>query len=594
MDKLRIKLGLNALDKKIKFTYNIEENIGDVEAFLVLSALKSIEKGIELKTIISSFTKGTDNDQYILFENKFKKLFKEDNVESFDDYLLVEKRANNIKNRQSMIHDVSVGIDSIYFEMLDKYRININGNEHYVHEDKIPNLIEENLSYFFSDPNHRNKHPKFDCINRIDIMDEPRAIPVSSEINIDFNMVFIGGDEYSGKEIVSLAKKEVKDTSLNIFNHICKDSEIVLEEIKKISNEHIVLMDDPFNNTKPISTFGDILITKSGKDIIYFDEKSKIRLLEFNLFKGIVIYVEKNIAFDEFVLLINWSKSSLMNENLILKLIPSINNQEQLSMVERYIDIEKDGGLSDSMERELISKAKFLISSKYELLSERTMQNILHGNFKDISLEDSYKLISKHYKENIFGSYESPEVKRFLFRVDKEKSNIISSLESKIVRDYMNDKENIKEQLQILQGKAGDVRTRINKIIEDKGSEITDSKYDKMQRNIVKYLNVVNHITEDHDSKRDMIKQNPELWKWIEIVSSNYDYDLLDGETPTLISNKLKEFESMIIEIDKHIEESIQKKIDDEIKKKNEAIKENDKPSKKGKKDKKNKKGKKK
>ena len=282
MEKLGIKLGLEAQDKTIKFTYNIEENIGDVEMFLVLATLKSIDKGTELKNIIASFTKGIDNDQYILFENKFKKLFEEDSVKSFDDYTLVEKRANEIKNRGSMIHDVFVNVNSTYFKIIDKYRIDIKGKEHYISKESISSFLDENLRSFFSDVNHGIKNPKFDTVNTINDYEESRVISVSLKVNSDFNRVFIGEEEFTNKEIVLLAKKEVKDTSIKVFNDISKE-EVTLKEIEKISDKHRVLMDNPLNSLKVISIFDNFLSTKEDKDVTG-DHKEPIKIIDWPVF----------------------------------------------------------------------------------------------------------------------------------------------------------------------------------------------------------------------------------------------------------------------------------------------------------------------
>ena len=246
-----------------------------------------------------------------------------------------------------------------------------------------------------------------------------------------------------------------------------------------------------------------------------------------------------------------------------MNILPFISTSDELEMVKKYIDSDEGKGLSNQMEEILVSKIDLLVDFDYPLLSKRTALNILYENFSDISLENSYKLISKFYKD-IFESYEKDNVKKFLFRTDQEKSNIINKEESKIVRTYIDNKEEIKEQFQLLQGRASDIRTRINKIIEDKGNEISDKKYNDIYRKIVKYLNVVNHITENHDSKSSFLKNNIELRKWIEIAKSKYDYELLDSELILPISNKFKEFKKQIEEIEKHIDDSIKKRLIEE------------------------------
>ena len=201
MEKLGVILGLEAQDEKIKFKYNIEENIGDVEMFLVLSTLKSIKEEVKLSDIISTFTKGKDNDQYKLFENKFTKLFIEDNVESFSDYEKVEKRAINIRNKGSMIYDVSIEINSTYLKEIDKYRISIRGKDYFISKKEISNFIESNLSSFYMDVNHGTKNATFDEIVEIYVDGESRVIPIESQVDIDFKKVFIGENEFTEKKL---------------------------------------------------------------------------------------------------------------------------------------------------------------------------------------------------------------------------------------------------------------------------------------------------------------------------------------------------------------------------------------------------------
>ncbi len=570
MEKLGVILGLKAQDERIKFKYNIEENIGDVEMFLVLSTLKSIKEDVELSSIISAFTKGKDNDQYKLFENKFIKLFEEDNIISFSDYEKVEKRAINIRNKGSMIHDVSIELDSTYFEEIDKHRISIKGKDYFVSKNKISNFIETNLSSFYMDVNHENQNAEFSEIEKIYFEGESRVIPVKSQVDIDFKKVFIGESEFTEEKVASIVKREIKINSKSIFHKICDDCEKPeLSEIKNINDsEYKVLTGIPFKDSDLISKFGNKLISKKLKNVIYTNINNKIESIQFKLFKGIVIYSKTQIQPDEFVSSIDWNKSQPIGKELLTNILPFISTSDQLEMVKKYIDSDEGQGLSNEMEEILVSKIDLLVDCDYPLLSERTALNILYENFGDISLENSYKLISKFYKD-IFESYEKDNVKKFLFRTDQEKSNIINKTESKIVRAYIDSKEKVKEQFQLLQGKAIDVRTKINKIIEDKGNEISDEKYNDMYRQIVKYLNVVNHITENHDSKSSFLKNNVELRKWIEIAKSKYDYDLLDSELLLPISNKFKEFEKQIKEIEKHIDDSIKKKLIEEKNKMN-------------------------
>lgn len=565
MEKLGVILGLKAQDERIKFKYNIEENIGDVEMFLVLSTLKSIKEDVELSSIISAFTKGKDNDQYKLFENKFIKLFKEDNISSFLDYEKVEKRAINIRNKGSMIHDVSIELDSTYFEEIDKHRISIKGKDYFVSKNKIRNFIETNLRSFYIDVNHENQNAEFAEIEKIYFEGESRVIPVKSQVDIDFKKVFIGESEFTEEKVASIVKREIKKNSKSIFHKICNDCEKPeLNEIKTINDsKYKVLTEIPFKDSDLISKFGNKLISKKLKNVIYTNINNKIESIQFKLFKGIIIYSKTQIQPDEFVSSIDWNKSQPIGKKLLTNILPFISTSDQLEMVKKYIDSDEGQGLSNEMEEILVSKIDLLVDCDYPLLSERTALNIIYENFNGISLENSYKLISKFYKD-IFESYEKDYVKNFLFRTDQEKSNIINKTESKIVRTYIDSKEKVKEQLQLLQGKAVDVRTKINKIIEDKGNEISDEKYNNMYRQIVKYLNVVNHITENHDSKGSFLKNNVELRKWIEIAKSKYDYDLLDSELLLPISNKFKEFEKQIKEIEKHIDDSIKKKLIEE------------------------------
>lgn len=538
-------LKLLANDIEIKFKYSIEDNIDKVDMLICLMTEESISKKANLKDVMVSFTGGDKNDQYILFEKRFKDIFEDDNVNSFDDYLKTKDRANKIIKSGSRIYDISASIEGYFFQEAGIIQLNVGNKNYFVKEGEIQEFIKENFDSFVRE-DYVSKSPKLINQFESDISEItfPRELPI--QVTHDFKKIFVEGSDITSDIMIGKSNK--------YFSSITK---LRMEELTNGTNDIPVIKtikDDMSVFTNKITgqviskfnTDGGIMV--DNNNVVIIKELEGYKIQNFYSYKGIYLYDEKEITVEELLVIIDLNSKSKIAKSELLELIKKMDNAKQLKLV---VDYSENAALSQDIKTILLSNIDLLIEFDKAVIDEVEVSSLIYDNDKTRAIDyvSRYKLINKHYFKDISKSID--DSKPFLLNVYKEDPSILTKEDLNVVKEYISDSENLIKEFENRRVVANEIRTQLNSIVEENEDKVSDKEIVEKINNARRYLNRIIHISEEDKSNGKLFKAYPELKLWVDLYNSNYSYDLLNIELLNDIDERFGLFNKILDEYKK-------------------------------------------